>query len=69
VPGSGVRFVGGHGAYNINDRGEIAGEGVLASGDTRAVMLIPCDGNHKGIRGCDFDMVDAIGSVVVGPGR
>jgi len=29
------------GAAFINDRGEIAGSGVLPNGDTRAVLLIP----------------------------
>jgi uncharacterized membrane protein len=48
----------GRGAYNINDRGEIAGEGALPNGDTRAVLLIPCDGNHRGITDCDYSLVD-----------
>jgi probable HAF family extracellular repeat protein len=30
----------------INDRGEIAAEGMLPDGDQRAVLLIPCDENH-----------------------
>jgi hypothetical protein len=30
-------------AYTINDRGEIAGLGVLPNGDEHAVLLIPCD--------------------------
>jgi uncharacterized membrane protein len=58
LPGSGIRFTSGHSAYNINDRGEIAAEGVLPNGNTRAVLLIPCDGNHPGIRGCDYSLVD-----------
>jgi probable HAF family extracellular repeat protein len=49
----------GRGAYNINDRGEIAAEGVRPNGDARAVLLIPCDENHRGIRGCDYGLVDA----------
>ena len=65
VPGSGITLSGspGRGAYNINDRGEIAGEGVLANGDARAVLMIPCDGNHPGIRGCDYSLVEVPGSV------
>jgi probable HAF family extracellular repeat protein len=61
VPGSGITLSNGsgRGAYNINDRGEIAGEGALPNGDARAVLLIPCDANHKGIRGCDYSLVDA----------
>jgi len=30
-------------ASNINDRGEIAGVGLLLNGDTRAFLLIPCE--------------------------
>ena len=30
-------------ALSINDRGEIAGNGVLPSGDQHAFLLIPCD--------------------------
>ena len=29
-------------AWDINDRGEIAGNGTLPNGDTHAVLLIPC---------------------------
>jgi hypothetical protein len=66
VPGSGITLdcpsVGGRGcvgAYNINDRGEIAAQGVLSNGETRAVLLIPCDGDHAEVDGCEYDMVDA----------
>jgi probable HAF family extracellular repeat protein len=30
----------------INDRGEIAAEGLLPNGDQRAILLIPCDSDH-----------------------
>jgi len=63
LPGSGITVscAGGcdAGAYNINDRGEITGQGVLSNGDTRVVLLIPCDENHPGVEGCDYSMVDA----------
>ena len=39
--------------------GEITGQGVLSSGDSRAFLLVPCDENHVGIEGCDYSMADA----------
>ena len=57
APGSGVIFLN---PFNINDRGEIAGFGVLTTGDTRAVLLIPCDENHPRIEGCDYNTVEAL---------
>ena len=35
----------------INDRGEIAVQGVLPDGDTHAVLLIPCEGDDDGCQG------------------
>ncbi len=43
----------------INDRGELFGEAFLDNGDSRAFLLIPCDGNHLGIEGCDYSMAEA----------
>jgi len=37
----------------INDRGEIAVQGVLPNGDTHAVLLIPCDEEHGDRKGCE----------------
>ena len=35
----------------INNRGEIAGAGVLPTGDTHAFLLIPCEGDDDGCQG------------------
>jgi len=43
----------------IDDRGVIAAYGSLASGDTHALLLTPCDENHPGVEGCDYSLVDA----------
>lgn len=42
-----------------NDRGEIAGIGVDASGNAHATVLVPCDENHRGIDSCDYSLVAA----------
>lgn len=71
LPGSGITLDcasgGGRGcvgAYNINDRGEIAAQGVLSNGDSRALLLIPCDQNHADVEGCEYDMVAANSSAL-----
>jgi probable HAF family extracellular repeat protein len=46
-------------AFFINDRGEIAVRGVFSNGDTHSLVLIPCDENHPGVEGCDYNTVDA----------
>jgi probable HAF family extracellular repeat protein len=43
----------------VSDRGEIAALGLLPSGDSHVVLLIPCDENHSAVDGCDYSMVDA----------
>jgi probable HAF family extracellular repeat protein len=46
-------------AYTINNRGEIAVNGIDANGIEQAAVLIPCDENHTGIEGCEYSLVDA----------
>jgi hypothetical protein len=50
APGSGLTLTL---ALYINDRGEIAGNGVLANGDTHAFVLIPCDEEHANDEDCE----------------
>ena len=54
-------------AGNINDRGEIAGFGVLRNGDKHAFLLVPCDDKHQGVEGCDYSMMEASATAYVEP--
>ncbi len=47
------------GAVYINDFGEIAALGAISNNDIRAFVLIPCDENHQGVKGCDYSLVEA----------
>lgn len=58
-PASGLQL---KSATNINDRGEIAGTGVLVNSDLRAFLLIPCDENHAEVEGCDRTLADTFPS-------
>lgn len=50
-------------ATNINDRGEIVGEGVLPNGDAHAFLLIPCDDEHANTEGCEGRDEDAAAAI------
>jgi probable HAF family extracellular repeat protein len=65
-PDSGISI---QGAATINDRGEIAAGGTDGNGNGHALLLIPCDGNHPGVAGCDYTMVDASAAVEAGAAR
>jgi hypothetical protein len=46
-------------AVSINNRGEIAGFGILPNGNEHAFLLVPCDDKHHGVEGCDHRMMEA----------
>jgi probable HAF family extracellular repeat protein len=56
-------------AFEINDRGEIAAGGTNSNGDTHAFILVPCDEDHEGLEGCDYDTVDAVTETPVPPAQ
>jgi probable HAF family extracellular repeat protein len=55
-PNSGIQL---YETGQINDRGEIAVNGLDANGNNHDILLIPCDQNHPDIEGCDYSLVDA----------
>jgi probable HAF family extracellular repeat protein len=54
-------------AGSINNRGQIAGVGVLPNGDRHAFLLVPCDDKHPGVGGCDYSMIEASAADSVEP--
>lgn len=59
-PGSGLQL---YEADQVNDLGEISVQGSDANGNNHVVVLIPCDENHPGIEGCDYNFVEADSAV------
>ena len=55
-PNSGIQL---YETGQINDRGEIAVNGLDMDGNNHDILLIPCDESHPGVEGCDYSMVDA----------
>jgi probable HAF family extracellular repeat protein len=47
-------------AYTINNRGEIAVNGIDGNGIEQAAVLIPCDEDHAEVEGCDYSLVDPV---------
>ena len=56
-------------AGDINNRGEIAGFGVLPNGDRHAFLLVPCDDKHPRIEDCDYSMMEASATASVEPSK
>lgn len=55
-------------AYDINSRGQIAGQALqIGTGQLHAFLATPCDENHPGIEGCEYRMVDASAAARVSP--
>jgi probable HAF family extracellular repeat protein len=45
-------------AYDINDRGEIVGQGLTGNGDVHAFLAVPCDADHADAPGCRSSSAD-----------
>jgi len=52
-PNSGIQL---YETGQINDRGEIAVNGLDANKNNHDILLIPCDENHADIEGCDYSL-------------
>jgi probable HAF family extracellular repeat protein len=65
-PNSGIQL---YETGQINDRGEIAVNGLDANGNNHDILLIPCDENHPGVEACDYSMVDAATAAQSAPPR
>jgi probable HAF family extracellular repeat protein len=50
-------------AYTINQKGEIAINGIDANSVEQAALLVPCDEAHPAISGCDYSMAKSFPSI------
>jgi probable HAF family extracellular repeat protein len=50
----------------ISDLGEITGLGFFPDGNAHTFLLIPCDENHPGVEGCDYNLVEVTAPEVQG---
>jgi hypothetical protein len=66
-PGSGLTLTF---AWDINDQGVIAGQGLLSNGSNRSYLLVPCDQHDPG--GCTNQLLetsDTLSHPVVSPDK
>lgn len=55
-------------ALNINEKAEIAAQGVLANGNIHAFVMIPCEGKDVGDHGCENEGESTANAIQSNPG-
>jgi probable HAF family extracellular repeat protein len=70
LPGSGLELdVASVGVAFINERGEISGQAPLPNGDTRAILLVPCDRSHADVNACEGHIEELVTRDMLPPTR